>query len=194
MLKRVYELETHYLLKLPWTVVVQPHSHVQLFVTPWTAAHQASLSFTISQSLPNSGPLSQWCHPTISSSFVPFSSCLQLPWTVHTMNWLPHTFHPLFLNCTFQDYTDQVSSKYRPSNSWGKLWFSHLNVVFLRLNVSFSFNTCPGLPTTLGGTPLKVICKLKCWRQPKYPAVEAQLKNVTNHVKIEHIIKEQIKQ
>ena len=31
--------------------VVQSLSHVQLFVTPWTAAHQASLSFTISQSL-----------------------------------------------------------------------------------------------------------------------------------------------
>ena len=26
----------------------------------------------------NSCPLSQWCHPTISSSVVPFSSCLQL--------------------------------------------------------------------------------------------------------------------
>ena len=26
---------------------------------------------------PNSCPLSQWCHPTISSSMVPFSSCLQ---------------------------------------------------------------------------------------------------------------------
>ena len=26
-------------------------NHVQLFATPWTAAHQASLSFTISQSL-----------------------------------------------------------------------------------------------------------------------------------------------
>ena len=25
----------------------------------------------------NSGPLGQWCHPTISSSIVPFSSCLQ---------------------------------------------------------------------------------------------------------------------
>ena len=25
----------------------------------------------------NSGPLSQWCHPTISSSVIPFSSCLQ---------------------------------------------------------------------------------------------------------------------
>ena len=32
-------------------VVVQPLSHVQLFVTPWTAANPASLSFTISWSL-----------------------------------------------------------------------------------------------------------------------------------------------
>ena len=32
-------------------VVVQLLSHVRLFATPWTAAHQASLSFTISQSL-----------------------------------------------------------------------------------------------------------------------------------------------
>ena len=31
--------------------VVQALSHVQLFATPWTAALQASLSFTISQSL-----------------------------------------------------------------------------------------------------------------------------------------------
>ena len=31
--------------------VVQSISHVQLFATPWTAARQASLSFTISQSL-----------------------------------------------------------------------------------------------------------------------------------------------
>ena len=36
---------------LAFVVVVQPLSCVQLFVTPWTAAHQASLSFTISQSL-----------------------------------------------------------------------------------------------------------------------------------------------
>ena len=32
-------------------VVVQSLSRVRLFVTPWTAAHQASLSFTVSQSL-----------------------------------------------------------------------------------------------------------------------------------------------
>ena len=32
-------------------VVIQSLSHVQLSETPWTAAHQASLSFTISRSL-----------------------------------------------------------------------------------------------------------------------------------------------
>jgi len=32
-------------------VVIQSLSHIHLFVTPWAAAHQASLSFTISQSL-----------------------------------------------------------------------------------------------------------------------------------------------
>ena len=32
-------------------VVVQFLSHVQLFATPWTAAHQTSLSFTISRSV-----------------------------------------------------------------------------------------------------------------------------------------------
>ena len=46
-------------------------------VTPWTAACQASLSITNSRVYPNSCPLSGWCHPTISSSLVPFSSCPQ---------------------------------------------------------------------------------------------------------------------
>ena len=52
-------------------------SHVQLFATPWTTARQASLSITSSWSYSNSCPSSQWCHPTISSFVVPFSSCLQ---------------------------------------------------------------------------------------------------------------------
>ena len=37
----------------------------------------AFLSFAISQSCSNSHPLSQCCHPIISSSVAPFSSCLQ---------------------------------------------------------------------------------------------------------------------
>ena len=44
---------------------------------PWTAAQQASLAFTVSRSLLKLSPSSQWCHPTISPSVDPFSSCLQ---------------------------------------------------------------------------------------------------------------------
>ena len=56
---------------------VQSLSRVQLFVIPWIAARQASLSITTPGVYPNSCPLSRWCHPTISSSVVPFSTCPQ---------------------------------------------------------------------------------------------------------------------
>ena len=56
---------------------VQLLSRVWLFATLWTAARQASLSITNSGVSPNSCPLSRWCHPTISSSVVPFSACPQ---------------------------------------------------------------------------------------------------------------------
>ena len=46
---------------------------VQLFVTPWTAACQASLSFPISQSLLKLMSIES----VISSSVAPFSSCFQ---------------------------------------------------------------------------------------------------------------------
>ena len=58
-------------------VVVQSLSHVQPFVTPWTAAHWASLSLTVSWSYSNSCPLSPGCYLTISSSTTLFSFCLQ---------------------------------------------------------------------------------------------------------------------
>ena len=69
--------QSHY---YPYTLQfssVQSLSRVQLFETPWTAACQASLSFTISWSCSNSCPSSQWYHSTILSSAVPFSSCFQ---------------------------------------------------------------------------------------------------------------------
>ena len=56
---------------------VQSLSHVRLFATPWTAACQASLSSPTPRVYSNSCPLSRWCHPTISSSVIPFSSHLQ---------------------------------------------------------------------------------------------------------------------
>ena len=54
---------------------VQSPSCVRLFVTPWITACQASLSITNSRAYPNSCPSSWWCHLTLSSSVVPFSSC-----------------------------------------------------------------------------------------------------------------------
>ena len=53
-----------------------PASHVWLFATPWTAAGQTSLPFTVSQSLPRPMSVESVMPPTISSSVVPFS-CLQ---------------------------------------------------------------------------------------------------------------------
>ena len=58
---------------ISFVVVVQSLSHVQLFVTPWTAAGQASLSFTISWSLLRLMPIESvmpskhliLCHPLL---------------------------------------------------------------------------------------------------------------------------------
>ena len=52
-------------------------SCIWLFMTPWTAAFQASLCITNSQNLLKLMSIELWCHPTISSSIYPFSSCLQ---------------------------------------------------------------------------------------------------------------------
>ena len=56
---------------------VQSLSHVWLFVTPWTAALQASLSITNSRSLLKLMSIASVMYPTISSSVVPFFSHLQ---------------------------------------------------------------------------------------------------------------------
>ena len=61
-------------------LVVHSPSRVQLFVTPWTAAHQASLSLTMSWSLPKftsialvmpSSHLILWCPFLLISSIFP---------------------------------------------------------------------------------------------------------------------------
>ena len=56
---------------------VQLLSCVQLLATPWNAVRQASLSITNSQSFVKLMSIEWWYHPNISSSVVPFSSCLQ---------------------------------------------------------------------------------------------------------------------
>ena len=53
--------------------VAQSLCHVWLFVTPWTSAHQASSPSPSAVVCSSSCSLSQWCHPTISSSVIPLS-------------------------------------------------------------------------------------------------------------------------
>ena len=55
---------------------VQSLSCVQLFATLRIAVRQASLSITTPGDFSNPCPSSQWCHPNISSSVVPFYSHL----------------------------------------------------------------------------------------------------------------------
>ena len=54
---------------------VQSLSHVLLFATPWTT--RPPCPSPTARVHPNPCPSSWWCHPTILSSVVPFSSCLQ---------------------------------------------------------------------------------------------------------------------
>ena len=56
---------------------VQSLTHVQLFATPWTAAHQASLSITNSRSLLKLMSIESVMPPNHLILVIPFSSCLQ---------------------------------------------------------------------------------------------------------------------
>ena len=76
-------------------VVVQSLSRVWIFVTPWSAAHQASLPSPSPRVFSNSCPLSQWCHPTISPLSSP-SPAFSLSWhqgftkSALRISWLKH--------------------------------------------------------------------------------------------------------
>ena len=57
---------------------VKSISRVQLFATPWITQQARPPCPSPTPGVhPDSRPLSQWCHPAISSSVVPFSSCPQ---------------------------------------------------------------------------------------------------------------------
>ena len=61
----------------PFVVVVQSLSCVQLFAIPWTAAHQAPLSFTVSQSLLELMSIESVMPSNHLILCFPFPSCLQ---------------------------------------------------------------------------------------------------------------------
>ena len=63
--------------ELPQFSSVQSLSRVWLFASPWTTTCQTPCPSPTPRVYSNSYPLSQWCHLTISSTVVPFSSRLQ---------------------------------------------------------------------------------------------------------------------
>ena len=67
---------------------VQLLSRIWLFVTPWTAARQSSLSITNSQRLFKLMSIDWWCHPTISSSVVPSPPAFNLSQHRGLLKWV----------------------------------------------------------------------------------------------------------
>ena len=82
-----------------FTVVVQLPSHVQLFATPWIAAHHTSLSLTISWSLPEFMPIAS----VISSS--------------HLIIWCPLLLLPSIFP-SIRDFSNELAVHIR----WPKYW------------------------------------------------------------------------
>ena len=72
-----------YQLHIFFTVVqfssFQSLSHIQLFATPWTSQARPPCPSPSPGVYSNSRPLSRWCHPTNSSSIVPFSCPQSFP-------------------------------------------------------------------------------------------------------------------
>ena len=96
--------EHQYAYKVPIFVAVQSPSSVRLFVTPWTAACQASLSLTISQSLPK------------------FMSIASVMSSSHLILWLPLLLLPSIFP-TIRDFSNELAVRIRWPN-YGSFSFS----------------------------------------------------------------------
>ena len=103
---------------------VQSLSHVQLLVTPWTAKHQAYLSITNSWSLHETCPSSRWCHPTISSPLLRFSSCPQSSQHQGIFKWVSSLHH-------VAKYWNLASTSVLPVNTqdWSPLRWTAWNLL-----------------------------------------------------------------
>ena len=118
--------------------LVQSLSRVQLFATPWIAARQPPCPSPSPGVHSDSCPLSQWCHPAISSSVSPFSSCPQsLP--------ASESF-PMSQLFTWGGWSIGVSAlaSFLPKNTqdWSPLeWTGWISLKFMGLSRVFSNTT-----------------------------------------------------
>ena len=129
-------------------VVPQSCSRVPLFVTPWTAARQASLSLTNSRSVPKFTSTASECHPVVSSS--------------DTLFFCPQSFAasgmiPVNRLFTSGDQNTGASASVLPVSIQG--WFS------IRLTGLTSFLS-KGLQRVFYSTPVWSLLFLIIWDQP----------------------------
>ena len=111
---------------------VQLLSHVWFFATSWTTACPSSTSRVYSDSC----PLSRWCHPTISSSVVPFSS--------HLQSFLASGSFPMSESFTSGGHSIGASALVLPKNiqDWFPLgWTGWISLLSKGLSRVFSNNT-----------------------------------------------------
>ena len=133
---------------------VQSLSHVRLFVTPWIAACRPPCPSPTPGVYSNSCPLSQWCHPAISSSVVPFSSC---PQTLPTSGSFPMS--QLFTSGG-QSIGVSVSASVLPTNTqdWSPLgWTGWISLQSKGLSRVFSNTTAQLFNSQFNFLPLSFL-------------------------------------
>ena len=107
-------------------VVVPLLSHIRLFESPWIAACTLPCPSPAPRTCWNSCPLSQWCHPTISSSVAPFSSSPQFfPESVFSNESALHIRWPKYWNFSL---STSPSNEYSGLISFTIDWFNLLVV------------------------------------------------------------------
>ena len=125
-----------------YIVVVQSLSLVRLFATPWTAARQAYLSFTISQSLPEFMSIESmmpsnhlvFCHPLLLPSTFPIMKIFSNEWAdIERCNPKGATLGNRTILGNPQTSVRPVETLF-PSTAVCGMWASHL--ISLSLNFS----------------------------------------------------------
>jgi len=90
-----------------FVVVVQSLSHIGLFATHGQQHARLLCPSLSTGAYSNSCPLSQWCHPTISSSVAPFSSC---PQSFSASHWVfSNELALCFSISSFNEYSGLIS-------------------------------------------------------------------------------------
>ena len=148
---------------------VQSLSHVRLFATPWIVARQAPCPSPTPGVYLNLCPSSPWCHPAISSSVVPFSSC---PQSLPASGSFP-TSQFFAIKTFFFFYVKKRASpiplSFYPNFSFltelitHKVYFSHQHVT---LKYSLRLHFLLLYPISLANSTVRTILHLDC-KQPK---------------------------